>query len=141
MDQVVDSYYKKEQRLLSIFKLFSGLSIFIAFIGLSAWAVYSTSQRTKEIGIRKVLGSSVGNIVSLLTGEFLKYVTIALLLAIPIGYFLSSQWLEEFAYGIGISPWIFIVTGLATWIIAFLTVSYQSILAAVKNPVTSLRYE
>jgi len=141
MEDTKEDYYKGEQQTLSLAIVSMLTAILISCLGLFGLASYETVQRTKEIGIRKVLGSSVGNIVSLLTSEFLKYVSLALLMAVPIGYFLSKQWLEEFAYGIRISPWIFIATGLATWIIAFLTVSYQSILAAVKNPVTSLRYE
>jgi putative ABC transport system permease protein len=141
MEETKEDYYKGEQQTLRLAIVAMLIAILISCLGLFGLASYETVQRTKEIGIRKVLGSSVGSIVGLLTGEFLKYVTLALLIAIPIGFFLSSKWLDDFAYSINISPWVFIATGLATWLIAFLTVSYQSIQAAVKNPVESLRYE
>ena len=120
---------------------FTVLGIVIACLGLFGLASFMAEQRTKEIGIRKTLGASVGNIILLLSREFTKLVLVATIIAWPIAYFTMNQWLRNFAYRVGIDWWIFIFSAGLTIIIAFLTVSYQSIRAATANPVEALKYE
>lgn len=124
-----------------ILSIFSGLTIFVACLGLFGLATFTAEQRTKEIGVRKVLGASVSQIVTLLSKEFLKLVMIACGFAFPIGYWLMNKWLQDFAYRIEISAWIFVLAGILALFIALLTISYQAIKAALANPVTSLRTE
>ena len=133
--------YEKDRRLGLIFGYFAGLAIFIACLGLFGLASFITEQRTKEIGVRKVLGASVGSIVLLLSKEFTKLVGIAFVVATPLAYFASRWLLQDFAYRVDIAWWIFLIAGVATLAIAWLTVSYQSIKAALTNPVEALRYE
>jgi len=133
--------YASEQRTAQLFSIFSILAIFIACLGLLGLAAYTAEQRTKEIGIRKVLGATVSEIIIMLTKEFTKWVLIANLIAWPAAYFFMNGWLENFAYRINISIWIFILSGLSALIIAVITVSYQAIKAATADPVKSLRYE
>ena len=121
--------------------IFAAISIFISCLGLFALATYTAEQRAKEIGIRKVLGASVGSVVTLLSKDFIKLVVIAILIASPIAWYAMSQWLTEFAYRIAIPWWIFAVTAFLAISIAFLTVSFQSIKAALMNPVKSLKSE
>ena len=121
--------------------IFTLLAIFVACIGAFGLATYSTEQRRKEIGIRKVLGASVSGIVGLLSKDFLKLVGIAIVLAAPIAWYIMDKWLQDFAYRIQIQWWMFVLAGLAALVIAFLTVSLQSIGAALANPVKSLRTE
>jgi putative ABC transport system permease protein len=111
----------------------------ISVLGLFGLAAYSTEQRTKEIGIRKVMGASVSNIVTLLGRDFLKLVLIGFLLAIPIGWYGMNQWLGNFAYSVGVSWWIFVVAGLVAFLVAAITVSSQSIRAALVNPVDTFK--
>jgi putative ABC transport system permease protein len=110
-------------------------------LGLFGLATFTAEQRTKEIGIRKVLGASVVNITTLLSKDFLKLVLIAIVIASPIAYYFMQKWLQDFAYRIEISWWIFAVAGAISLLIALLTVSYQAIKAALMNPVKSLRTE
>jgi putative ABC transport system permease protein len=140
-DAEFEKTYRAEQRIGSILGGFAGFAILIACLGLFGLAVYMTEQRTKEIGIRKVLGATIGGITALLAKDFLKLVGIALLLAIPIAWFAMYKWLEDFAYRTPISWWLFGIAGLLAMGIALITVSYQSIKAAMANPVTSLRSE
>jgi putative ABC transport system permease protein len=133
--------YTSEQRTGSIFSVFSVLAIFIACLGLLGLAAYTAEQRTKEIGIRKVLGASVSEIIFMLTKEFTKWVLIANIIAWPIAYFFMNEWLENFAYRISLSIWVFVLAGISALLIAVLTVSYQAVKAALANPVESLRYE
>jgi putative ABC transport system permease protein len=133
--------YREEQRLSTIVKYASGLSIFVACMGLFGLATLVVTRRTKEIGIRKVLGADVSNIVGLLSKEFLIMVGIAALVSFPIAWFALHKWLEDFAYRISISWWVFVVAGLVALVIALLTVSFQAIKAAIANPVKSLRTE
>ena len=120
---------------------FAGLAIFIACLGLFGLATFMTEQRTKEIGIRKVLGSSVGSIVFILTKDFAKWVLISNLIAWPATYYAMNLWLQNFAYKTTINPILFIMSGLIALIIAIITVSFHSIKAANLNPVKSLKYE
>jgi len=112
-----------------------------ACLGLLGLSAFTVEQRTKEIGIRKVLGASIPQIMTLLTKEFVKLVVIANVIAFPIAYFAMSKWLQNFAYHISISPWMFILAAAAALGIAFLTISYQTFKAAASNPVDTLRYE
>jgi ABC-type antimicrobial peptide transport system permease subunit len=120
---------------------FAFLAIFISCLGLFGLATFATGQRTKEIGVRKVLGASVPNILALLSGNFLKPVAIAILIAFPVAWYVMNNWLEDFAYKIIIEWWVFAIAGLITVGMALLTVSYQAIKAAIANPVKSLRTE
>lgn len=141
LDAEIDSFYKAEIRLYSLFKIFAALAMLISCLGLWGLANFAAQQRTKEIGIRKVLGASVTGITTLLSKDFLKLVLLAVLVASPIVWYLMQKWLQDFAYRISISWWVFVVVGLAAVLIAFLTVSFQAIKAAIANPVKSLRTE
>ena len=139
-----DSYnnlYITEQRTARVFTIFSTLAIFLACLGLLALAALSIEQRTKEIGIRKVLGSSVTGIVALLSKDFLKLVGVGFLIAAPVAWYAMHRWLENFAYHISIGVWTFLLAGALAMIIALVTVSWQSIRAATANPVDSLHNE
>ena len=140
-DASFGAMYKEESKLSSLLRIFTLLAIFIACIGAFGLATYSTEQRRKEIGIRKVLGASVGGIVGLLSKDFLKLVCIAILVASPVAWYLMNQWLKDFAYRIDIQWWVFVLAGILALFIAFLTVSFQSISAALANPVKALRNE
>ena len=133
--------YEQEARDYNLFKAFSGISIFICCIGLWGLVAFVVVRKTKEIGIRKMLGSSVKGIVYLLSKDFVKLVIIALVLATPIAWYFMNRWLLDFAYRITISWWMFALAGLSAIIIALLTVSFQAIKAAITNPVKSLRTE
>lgn len=141
LDDRIAAEYKADYKIEDIINSFTVLIIFIACLGLFGLASYTAEQRTKEIGIRKVLGSSIFNIVVLLTKEFSKWVLIANIIAWPVAYFGMEFWLERFAYRASVDWWIFIASGGIALLIALLTVSYQAIRAAVANPVESLRYE
>jgi putative ABC transport system permease protein len=141
LDQTIDQQYGFERRLSLIFTWFSMLAIFISCLGLFGLAVFVATSRTKEIGIRKVLGSTVSGIVMLLSQSFAIWVLIANLIAWPIGWYAMNKWLQNFAYRIELTVWPFLLAGLAALVIALLTVSWQAIRAATANPVESLRYE
>jgi len=141
LDEYFNEQYKSEQRFGKLFLNFAILAIIISCLGLLGLASYSTMQRTREIGIRKVLGASVTNIVNLLSKDFLRLVGIAVIIASPIAYFSMHKWLQDFAYRIPISWWIFVIAAVTATLIAILTVSFQAIKAAVSNPVKSLRTE
>jgi len=141
MDENFDKLFRAEQRMSKIFSVFSGMAIFIACLGLFALAAFTAEQRTKEIGIRKVMGATVSSLSMGLAKEFIILVVIAFIPAAVIGWWVSSQWLGGFAYRTEINPIIFIVAGLAAVAIAWITVGYQSVKAARANPVDSLRYE
>ncbi len=141
LDDFFNAQYRSEERLNSIFASFSGLAIIIACLGLFGLSSFMVEQRTKEIGIRKVLGASISEVVALLSRELLVLVGVAVLVAWPIAYFAMSFWLRNFPFRTSLNPWIFLVSGLAALTIAFLTVSFQAIKAASANPVDSLRYE
>jgi putative ABC transport system permease protein len=141
LDDTLAMMYKSERKLGAIFSYFSFLAIFIACLGILGLSLYSIQQRVKEIGIRKVIGASVPGITTLLVKEFIQPVFIATLIAIPIVWYGMSKWLEDFAYRITISWWVFVVAGVLTLLIAILTVSLQAIKAAIANPIKSLRTE
>jgi putative ABC transport system permease protein len=143
VDEAFDKQYRAEDRFGKLFLYFSGLAIFISCLGLLGLASYSTIQRTKEIGVRKVLGASIGGIVRLLSKDFLWLVGIAFVVATPITFILMYKWLKDFAYRIDIwsAWWIFILAGLGALAIALFTISFQAVKAALANPVNSLRSE
>lgn len=142
LDVNLDQQYKAERQAGKMFSAFSGLAVFVACIGLFALSAYITSLRTKEIGVRKVLGASVSSVVILLSKDFTKMILISFLLAVPVAwYVMENWWLQNFAYRIQINLWIILVSGISALLIAWLTVSYQSIKAATSDPVNSLRYE
>jgi len=141
MEEGIDALYRKEQQLGRLVSGFSGLAIFIACLGLFGLAAFMADRRTKEIGIRKVFGATVPNIMVLLSKEVSVLVVVACMLAMPLAYGAMNRWLENFAYHVEISWWIFLLVGSLALVIAWLTVSYQSIRAALTNPVEALRYE
>lgn len=141
LDDRFEQVYLSEQKIGQVLMLFSGLTIFIACLGLFGLATYTAEQRTKEIGVRKVLGASVSSIIALLSAHFLKLVLIALALASPIAWYAMNQWLKDFAYRIEVEWWIFALAGLSALGITLLTVSFQAIKAALMNPVKTLRSE
>jgi putative ABC transport system permease protein len=141
LDAMIDSQYGAEERLSDIFSAFSVFAIFIACLGLFGMASFAAEQRTKEIGIRKVLGATVPGVVVLLAKDFLKLIVAANIIAWPLAYFGMNKWLENFAYKAGISVWVFLLTGVLAVGIALATVSYQSIKAALLNPVEAIKYE
>ncbi len=141
LDQQIDAFYKAEEKLFTLFKIFSGLAMFISCLGLWGLATFAAESRTKEIGIRKVLGASVNNIVALLSKEFLILVLIALLIATPLSWYGIDQWLKNYAYRTAITWWVFGMTGFIAVAIALITVSSQAIKAAMGNPVDSLKSE
>jgi len=141
LDDSFATQYKAEQRFGQVFMLFAALAILIACLGLLGLAAYAAERRTKEIGIRKVLGASVASVVSLLSKQFTKLVLAANFIAWPIAWFAINAWLQNFAYRIDIGWWMFALAGGVALLIALLTVSTQAIKAALANPVESLRYE
>jgi len=141
LDQEFDKMYWTEQRSGNIAALFALLAVSIACIGLFGLATYTTQQRRKEIGVRKVLGASVASVVGLLSKDFLKLVLVSVVLASPVAYFLIQKWLADFVYRIDIQWWMFVAAALAALALAFLTVGFQSVRAALANPVKSLRSE
>jgi putative ABC transport system permease protein len=141
LDQRLDKLYQSEQQSGKIFAVFSVLSIFIACLGLFGLATFSAEQRINEIGIRKVLGASVGNITGLLSKDFIRLVVIAFIIASPVAGYFMHEWLKDFAYRTNIEWWIFALAGIIAIAIAVFTVSFQAIKAAVANPVKSLRSE
>jgi putative ABC transport system permease protein len=141
MDDNYDALFRAEQRLGKVFSIFTGLAIVVACLGLLGLATFMAEQRTKEIGIRKVMGASATSITLLLSKDFTKLIIIAFGIAIPIAYFIIQKWLEGFAYRTDIGAWVFLLAGLGALLIAMLTVSFQSIKAALANPVESLRNE
>ncbi|MFM8911454.1 MAG: ABC transporter permease [Flammeovirgaceae bacterium] len=141
MDENFDRVYRSEERIGKLLSVFSGLAIFIACLGLFALAAFTAEQRTKEIGIRKILGASVGSLSMMLTKEFIVLVVIAFIPSAVLSWWASSQWLNEFAYRVNINQFIFVGAGVSAIAIAWLTVGYQSIKAARANPVDSLRHE
>jgi len=141
LDEFFDRQYRSEDRFGKLFLNFAVLAIFISCLGLLGLASYSTMQRTKEIGIRKAMGASVSNIISLLSKDFLKLVFVSFFIAAPVAWFFMRQWLKDFAYRTDISWWIFVIAGTTALLIALFTVSFQAIRAAISNPVKSLRTE
>jgi putative ABC transport system permease protein len=141
LDERFEALYEAEQRTGQVFLLFAGLAIFVACLGLFALATFTAERRTKEIGIRKVLGASNVNIFSLLSSEFTRWVVVAYLIALPLGWYFGHRWLQDFAYQTSLRWWIFLLAAAIALAIAVLTVSYQALRAANRNPVEALRYE
>jgi ABC-type antimicrobial peptide transport system permease subunit len=141
LDMEIDKLYRKEIRTKRILQIFAGFAIFISCIGLYGLVSYAAQRRTKEIGIRKVLGASVLKIYIMLSREFVRWVILANFIAWPGAYYFMNKWLQNFAFRISLSVWFFILPGFMALVIALLTVSYQSVKAATANPVESLRYE
>tara|TARA_R110000765_G_scaffold124293_4_gene221461 strand:+ start:516 stop:2948 length:2433 start_codon:yes stop_codon:yes gene_type:complete len=141
MDEAFYSTYNSEQKLSQIFFIFTILSIFIACLGLFGLAAFNAEKRTKEIGVRKVLGATVSQISYRLTVDFLKLVGVAILISLPLGWFAMNKWLEDFSYRIEIGLGVFVLAAVLAIVVAIVTVSYQSIKAAIVNPVKSLRSE
>ncbi len=140
LDETYDKLYKTERRLNLVFNYFTFLAIFISCLGLFGLALFKAKKRTNEIGIRKVLGASVSNIDGLLSFQFAKWILVANLIALPVGYLMMNKWLQNFAYRINIEWWVFVLAGALAFIIALFTVGYQAIKSALSNPVESLRY-
>ena len=141
LDQTFAQLYEAERRTSRLITFFAGLAILIACFGLFGLAAYMAEQRTKEIGIRKVFGATISGIVVLLSKDFARLVVVAIVLGAPLAYLTMQRWLEGFAYRVEMSWWIFLIAGLAALAIALATVSYQSIRAALADPVKALRYE
>jgi len=141
MDDAFNARYKAEDRLASVFSIFTIITIVLAGMGLFGLAAFTIEQRTKEIGIRKVLGASISSINSMLSKDFLKLVLLSILIASPIAWYVMHNWLQGFAYRINIQWWMFAGAGLLAVIVAVITISYHAIKAAVVNPVNSLRSE
>ena len=141
LDQAVEKMYQSELQFRRTFSLFAGCAIVICSMGILAMSLFACQRRIKEIGIRKVNGARISEVMTMLNRDFVKWVAIAFVIATPIAYYAMNKWLESFAYKTELSWWIFALAGLLALGIALLTVSYQSYKAAIKNPVESLRYE
>lgn len=141
LDDLFDAQYEAEEDFGNLFLSFALLAIFISCLGLLGLAAYSTIQRKKEIGIRKIIGASVGSIVNLLSKDFLKLVGISFIISVPIAWYAMQIWLEDFAYKISVEWWMVVLAGLVAIVIALVTVSFQAVSAATSNPVKSLRTE
>ncbi|RDV15987.1 hypothetical protein DXT99_06325 [Pontibacter diazotrophicus] len=141
LDESFNEQYRAEEKMLAIFGYFARLTIFIACMGLFGLASFMAEQRTREIGIRKVLGSSISQIVVLLTKDFALLVLLSILLACPIAWYGMQQWLQDFAYRTPINIWIFVLSGLVALALAICTVSFKAARAAMSDPVLALRTE
>jgi putative ABC transport system permease protein len=141
LDEDYNKLYSEELRLGKVLNIFTGIALVLACLGLFGLSAYSIQQRKKEIGIRKVLGASFPNVVSLLSKDFIGLVVIAMIIAFPVAGWIMHRWLEDFAYRIPISWWMYAVAGIAALVITLITISFQAVKAAVANPVRSLRSE
>ncbi|HET9278288.1 MAG TPA: ABC transporter permease [Flavitalea sp.] len=141
LDDRFNEQYSNEQLFEKVFGIFTAFAIFVASLGLFGLTMFSTIQRTKEIGVRKVLGASVSNIIVLLSKDFVKLVGIACLIAFPLSWWVMNSWLQDFSYRTSINGWVFLLAGLVAVMIALITVSFQAVKAAIRNPVKSLRTE
>jgi putative ABC transport system permease protein len=141
LDQVYDNLYRAEHKQRTILGIFAGVAIFVACLGLFGLAAFTAEQRTKEVSVRKVLGASVGNVVVLLSRDFVKLVLVAIALAVPLSWYLMQRWLEDFVYRISIGPGVFLLAGGIAVTIALLTVSYHAIRTALSDPAKTLRSE
>jgi putative ABC transport system permease protein len=141
LDQDIAAFYQQENQLSTLYKLFSGIAIFISCLGLYGLISFTALQRNKEIGIRKVLGAPVRAIVIMLSKEFTILITIAFLIAAPVAWYFMHRWLQQYAYRISMGMWFYVATVLGSLCIAWLTVGYTAIKAALANPVKSLRSE
>jgi putative ABC transport system permease protein len=141
MDDMLDGLYQNEKTSGRIFGIFSILAVVIACIGLFGLSTYMAEQRTKEVGIRKVLGSTASKIVVLMSRDFAKLVAVAFLIAVPIAYYVMFKWLQSFSFRTSIQLWIFLLAGVVALVVAQFTVSFQALRAANTNPADSLRFE
>jgi putative ABC transport system permease protein len=141
VDKQFENMYLSDQRTGTLFNLFAGIAIFISCLGLFGLTTYTAQVRTKEIGVRKVLGATVANIIKLMSSDFLKLIFISIIIAVPFAWLAMNKWLADFAFRIHISWWIFLIAGISAILIALITVSLQAIKAAMANPVKSLRTE
>ena len=141
LDDKIESFYKQENQLSSLYKIFALIAIFLSCLGLYGLVSFMAVQRIKEVGIRKALGASVGSVIYLFSKEFIILVTIGFVIASPIAWYFMDKWLQDYVYRINISWWIFLAGGISAIVIALVTVSFQAIKAALANPVKSLRTE
>jgi putative ABC transport system permease protein len=141
LDEHFNSQYEHEQKFASLLSFFTILAVVIACLGLFGLTAYAIVRRTKEIGIRKVLGASVPNVIALFTNDFARLILIANVIALPITYAAAIEWLEQYAFRIDLNGWMFVLPSITILIIAMVTLSMQTIKVAVKNPVDSLKYE
>jgi putative ABC transport system permease protein len=141
LDENFEQMYNAEDKLKSLLTIFTSIAIFVGCLGLFGLAAYTAERRRKEVGIRKVLGASTQGMVLLLTKDFIKLVVISLLIASPVAWYFMNKWLQDFAYRVPISWWVFVIAAIVALSIAFITVSFQAIKAAIANPVKSLRTE
>jgi ABC-type antimicrobial peptide transport system permease subunit len=141
MDESVARFYEGEGKMSTLLTVFTSLAIFIGCLGLFGLAAFMANQKTKEIGVRKVMGASVESIVFMFSKQFIKLIVIGFAIAAPFAWFVMNEWLSEFAYRIDLSAWIFVAGIGITLFIAVATVGYRSLRAATSNPVKSLRYE
>jgi len=141
LDDEFDALYRSDRQIGTIVSIFSILAVFIACLGLLGLASYSAEQRTKEIGIRKAMGANVGQIFVLMTSELAQLVIISVAISVPFAWYIMSRWLDNFAYRIDLAWWIFALAGLTALALAVITVTYQSVKAAMADPIESLRYE
>jgi putative ABC transport system permease protein len=140
-DEFYNRKFGNEKQTGKLALLFAGLTIFISCLGLFGLAAYMAETRTKEIGVRKVLGASVSSIATLLSKEFVRLVIVAIVISSPLAWWIVAKWLESFNYRVAMSTWVFVNAGIISVMIALITVSFQSIKAAIANPVRSLRTE
>ena len=141
MDGMIALSYREEVRLNRVLNLVSGLAILVACLGLFGLASFTVTQRTKEIGIRKVLGASIPDLIFLLSKDFMTLIIIANIIAWPVVYYTMNAWLQDFVYRIQLGIWPFLLGGVLSLVIALMTVSSQTVRAAISNPVDALRYE
>ena len=141
LDEKIANFYKKENQLSQLYQIFAGIAIFISCLGLYGMVSFMAVQRTKEVGIRKTLGASVANIVYLFSKEFTLLIIIAFVIAAPVAWYFSHRWLQDFTYKITPGAGIFVVSIASSVIIAWITVGYKAVKAALVNPVKSLRSE
>jgi hypothetical protein len=141
MDQRLADFYQEEQKMAQLFRAFAGVAIFIGCIGLLGLIAFVSAQRTKEIGVRKVLGATVVDILALISKEFALLIAVAFAVAAPVGYLVMNNWLENFAYRIDLGLGVFVATIAVTLIVAGVTIGYRALKAALANPVEALRYE
>jgi putative ABC transport system permease protein len=141
LDQEFDKLYRSDAKSSGLMSVFAVVAVIISCLGLFGLAAFTAEQRGKEIGIRKVLGATVSGIVSLISVDFIVLVIVALVIASPLAWWLMNMWLQNFAYRIDLQWWVFLLAGIIAVLIAFVTISFQAIKAAVANPVKSLRSE
>jgi putative ABC transport system permease protein len=141
LDEVVAKWYKAEQDTMHLLYWATGLTILISCLGLLGLVIYTTNTRTKEIGIRKVLGAGVGSMIRTLSGEFVRLVILAFVITVPLAWWAADRWLQDFAYRTPISAWVFLAGGAGLFIVAVITLSFQTIRTALANPIKSLRTE